>query len=439
MTWEPGGANSFVLRAIQVKMEGDMVDASGMLDLAPADGVGDTGPPVAETPGREGQGRESGAAEAAGDLPGMGITLDRQSGRVHVSLQGKRLTVGHFAALRQLAPVVESHPALLGGGGWQAAGNVVWQRAGFRTAGSWQGPLLVRGLSVAVEGLAVPVQFATAPLQLRGNGWKISGGVVSVGPLEARVDVSAEEAVAGEAGFAHRPMALQIRMEEADLRALDQVVRLAEPQEGGFLRRTFSLRGQRSPGWVKSRSLVAKVYVRKVLIEDSKYYDVAGDVFWDGAILEARNISLRSRFGTVRAALRGDLGGARPRWWWSVAGRNLPWRGGEVDVESEWTAEGAIQSLPEGARGLSEIVWRPAGGNEGGGGTMTRVTLRWNPGSEEPVICPQCVEFRSGGDVGVGDCEASNGTNVRCPLEDPRTGEKHEISLPISLFGLGAN
>jgi hypothetical protein len=448
MRWRPEAAGAFTLRTMQVKLEGNTVEGGGFLDLAAVDPqdspvVSRESPVVSRqsptAPNEAAAPLPDAEASAAADLPRIGFTLDRQSGKIVAELQGTRLAGEHFDALRQLAPVIDGRPALLAGGRWQASGNAVWQRTSFRGPGEWNGQLLVRGLAVPVDGLASPVVFRSAPLQLRGAGWRITGASAEVAGIAAKADVAVDAPLPGSPSLVYRPTTLNLTLDELDLRKLDAAVRFAAAEDRGFLSRTFSLRGPGRPLWLRNRSLAAKVYIRKVLIEDSKYYDARGDLFWDGVALEARNISVQSRFGPIQAALRANLAAETPRWSWSLLGRNLPWRGGELDLASEWNAEGAIESLPETARGNSEITWRRSAGVDSDVASSVRVSLRWNPGAREPQICPQCVEFRSGSEVGVGGCEASNGTTLRCPLEDPRTGEKHEINLPISLFGLGAN
>lgn len=427
MRWQPEAAGAFTLRTIQVKLAGNTVEGGGFLDLAGVD------PPEPSPPAPVAQ------VLPPVELPKIRFNLDRQSGQIGVGLEGAKLTAEHFDAVRQLAPVVSSRPSLLGTDRWQATGNAVWQRAAFRDRGDWAGQLVVRGLTLPVEGLAAPVLFRSAPLEFRGTGWRILGASAEVAGISAQADVSVGLPPPGSPSLRYRPTTLNLTLDELDLRKLDRAVRLASPEDRGFLSRTFSLRGPGRPAWLRNRSLAAKVYIRKVLIGDSKYYDLRGDLFWDGEVLEARNISARSRFGPIQGALSANLGGETPQWSWSLLGRNLPWRGGEVDVSGAWTAEGAIQSLPELARGNAEIVWRRNAGVDSEEASSVLVSLGWNPGGKEPVICPQCVEFRSGLEFGVGGCESSNGTTLRCPLEDPRTGEKHEINLPISLFGLGAN
>jgi hypothetical protein len=434
MRWRPESAGAFTLRAMQVKLEGNMVEAGGFLDLA-ADTPAETPGAVQDAPGPS-PGPE---APPAQDLPQIGFTLDRQSGQIRVQLQGTRLAGEHFDALRQLAPVVTGRPPLLEAGRWQASGNAEWQRTSFRNPGEWNGQLLVRGLSVPVDGLDAPVMFRSAPLQLRGAGWRMTGASADLAGIAAKVDVAVDAPFPGSSSLVYRPTTLKLTLEELDFHKLEDAVQFTPTEDLGFLSRTFSLRGRGRPAWMRNRSLAAKVYIRKVLIEDSKYYDARGDVFWDGVTLEARNMLVRSRFGPIQAAFQANLGGEAPQWSWSLQGRNLPWRGGEVDLLSEWRAEGAIQSLLEAARGNAEITWRRSAGVDSEEPSSVRVSLRWNPGAREPVICPQCVEFRSGPEFRIGGCESSNGTTLRCPLEDPRTGEKHEINLPISLFGLGAN
>ncbi|MCC6263651.1 MAG: hypothetical protein IT169_08745 [Bryobacterales bacterium] len=426
LIWLPDPA--FALRSLYLSLEGERMEGRGALDLEPARGD------AADGAGAEG----AKPVDGTGENPLFGFAIDRQDGRMQVSLEGRELAPAHFRALERLAPIT-SPPPLLEGERWAASGSAVWRRAGYRDRGGWHGQLLVRGLSIPVNGFASPVVFSVAPLQLRDDTWKLSGAKAKVGDIPVKVDAALESPPAHASDHASRELALHLTFEELSLAQLQREVILQQADSRGFLSRTFSPGAPAPPAWLRNRSLLAKIYIKKVLIENSKYYDVRGDLYWDGASLDVRNITLQSRFGALQAQIRPHLEVSPPVWNWTAIGQNLPWRSGEVELREDFTATGSLDSILSRSEGRSEIAWRRMGSAEWPAGSVTRVSLRWLPGVEGPTICAQCVEFRSGSEIYLGSCERGNGTTYRCLLEDPRTGQEHEINLPISLFGTGAN
>lgn len=436
LLWQPEPA--FALRAMDVRLEGDRVEGRGLLDLKAA-GDEDEDEEAGERaaiPSATPLGR---AGTKSGVFPAFGFAMDRQNGRFQISVEGRELTPSHLNAIERVAPVTVQRPTLLEGSGWSASGNAAWQRSGFRDRGGWQGQLLVRGLSIPVNGLASPVVFSAAPLQWRGDFWKLSGASAKVGGISVKVDATVERAAIRNDEMATRPIELRLAFDELTLAQLQEQLVLHGVDSRSFLSRTFSTSTPPPPSWLRNRSLLARIYIKKVLIEDSKYYDFRGDLYWDGPVLELRNISVQSRFGMLQAQVRPHLEASPPKWSWTVMGRNLPWRTGEIDLREDFSATSTLDSVLSQVEGRTEIVWRRPGSSEWPAPSSTRLSLKWLPGVEDPSICAQCIEFRSGAEVYVGDCERGNGTTYRCLLEDPRTGQKHEINLPMSLFGTGAN
>ncbi|MDZ7638344.1 MAG: AsmA family protein [Bryobacterales bacterium] len=439
LLWQTESKAPFALKQIQVRLEGDAVAGEGRLDLD-ATLKGDAGQ---EPTGDERDHLDAAAAPAAegvvAALPSFAFALERRTGRLNASLEGRRITAAHLDAIRQLAPLAEGRPPLLDGDRWHASGRVNWQRSGFRDRGGWHGQLVVRGLSAPVNGIASPVLIGAAPLQLGGRSWKVTGATAKVGGVPVRFDATAEEPGSGFPATNTPALSLALWFDELSLTQLQEQIELPLADSRGFISRTFSPRSPAASNWLRTRVLVAKVYIKKVLIEESKYYDFRGDLYWNGSSLEVRNISLQSRFGLMQAQLRAKLDADRPQWAWTVMGRNPGWRSGEIEIRGEFSATGNLESVLGATGGSTEISWRRPANGEMPLPSVTRLSLRWLPGVEEPTICAQCVELRMGTEVAMGDCDRGNSTTYRCQLEDPRTGQKHEINLPISLFGSGAN
>ena len=430
LVWQQEGGARFALRDMAFRVKGEEVEGRGLLDLA-ADEPTETVPGKvlpAPTPPE--------LADSA--LPAFGFSMDRQTGRLHASIEGKSLEAAHFDAIRQVAPAVRQRPPLLEGGRWRASGNAVWQRTDYRDPGGWFAQVIVRGISLPVAGVADPVVFQTLPLTLRGNSWKITGATVQTGKIRYRLDATSSSSPSGSTAT-FRPLSLRLAFNELSLKDIEAQLRLPPQVSRGFLSRTFSLGNAGTPPWLRNRSLAAKVYIQKVLIGNSNYRELSGDLYWDGASFELRNISMTSRFGLVKGHLRANLANESPEWYWTAQGRRLPWRGGEIDFDDDMSATGPLEGVLERVSGSTELTWRRPANADGGLPSLLRAKLRWLPGVDEPNICQTCAEFRTGGDVWLGGCSKSNGTGYRCTLDDPRTGQKREINLPMSLVGLGAN
>ncbi len=426
----------FALRSLNLRLEGDRTEGSGLLDAEPVPGEGEDAEPAA-SPEATSSPAEA-AKTSAPEYPSFGFDLNRQSGGLTVSVKGRKLTPEHLNVIARLAPVEMERPALLQGDGWEASGDVVWRRAGFRDAGVWRGQLLVHNLSVAVNGLASPVEFRAAPLELRGAAWRLKGALAKVGEVSVKIDATHSAPGARSAGFSGRDVSLKLSFDELSLAQVAREVTVRTADSRGILRRTFAPGVPEPPAWMRARSLLAKINIKKVLIEDSKYYNLQGDLYWDGTSPEFRNISVESRFGLLQAQIGLNLESETPQWSWTAIGRNLPWHSGDLEIREDFSATGTPDSMLSRMEGRSEIVWRRPPSPEWPSPSMTRVALKWLPGAEEPFLCAECVEFRSGLEVYAGGCERGNGTSYHCLLQDPRTGQEHTINLPISLFGTGA-
>src|SRR5690606_9692745 len=211
----------------KLRLEGDRVEGSGLLDLNPASDDAASDDEASEDEKGEAAANPTPnplekAGNASREFPAFGFDMDRQSGRLQVSVEGRGLNASHLNAIERLAPVTVQRPPLLEDSRWEASGNAVWQRAGFRERGGWHGQLLVRGLSIPVNGLASPVVFSAAPLQLRGDAWKVTGASAKVDGIAVKVDATVERAAVRNGENATRQLALRLAFDELTLAQLQE-------------------------------------------------------------------------------------------------------------------------------------------------------------------------------------------------------------------------
>lgn len=421
LAWQPEDAPSrFLLRDLDLRIEGDLFSGAGVILLPPLPAPG----------------TDAGGAEPPPGDPASGAQLEfqvnRASGQQALRLSGNAIERGHLAALELLATDIDHGAPLLSGTGWTGKGALHWQRPAYRTRGAWQGSLQIRSLVHPVDGFRTPVNLESALLDLRGAVWHLRQMRGSLGRIAFQGEMSHQPGAA-------RPYQLTLRTEVLDLAALDTALRLDSEDARGFFRRTFSRRQRANPAWLRQRALIAKIHSKSVLIEEYKYSDMKGDLYWDGEDLEIRNISFRSRFGLFHGIAAAEFSEGGPVWTCHLAGEHEAWEGGTLQMALNRSARGGLGALFGNASGETEVRWEREPGEQEGGATSVRARLLWRAGGAGPEICDDCVELRNEDGVWLGSCNQSNGTGYRCQMEDPQTSQRMEMELPISMVGTAPN
>ncbi len=223
-------------------------------------------------------------------------------------------------------------------------------------SGEWSGEYELANARIAVDGLADPLRIQSASVKLNG----------------ARVAVTKLRAKAGQIAFtgdyhweptAIRPHKFNIAIEEADTAELVRLLAPALVRERGFLERTLRLDSAPAPDWLKGRRADGTISIGALTAGDlSVSVNPIGDnparLLWDAGIARLIGIDGTVLSGNLAgAAVAGDLevdlgidqkGGA-PRYHFDGKINDAPYKGGKLDLEGSFDAEGEGLQLIESA------------------------------------------------------------------------------------------
>lgn len=237
-------------------------------------------------------------------------------------------------------------------GEWR--GQLHYRRGAEKEQG-WTGKLMLEDATIPVPGLASPVHFDSARVQ-------IDRARVVLDRIEAKVGVVP---VTGE--YRYEPLAARPHRVRLATGALDAT--LLEAQLGPTLRRGSSLIARALgrtpvPDWMKSRNVDGTLQMGALLIGGTRLENVRAHLLWDVAQAELNGIQARVEKGALTGKLSVDLRGARPAYRFTGRVKGVAWQGGHVD------AEGTVSSAGSGAQLLagmtSEGTFTAAGVDLGG-------------------------------------------------------------------------
>ena len=419
LVWKSDEDAGFCLRDLELRIQGDDLSGTARID-ADSQLSNDLAIPVAENTDLPDVPEATGAAFA--------IQLHRSSGQLSLKLSGDEINRRHLDIVGRLVPLAAQPIPLLQGNGWRGKGNLQWSRASFRHAGEWKAQLSVRDVETGVAGFRQPVHFQSGTLEIAGERWDLLRASGTLNGVTFRGDL---KHVPGDL----RPYQFVLRTKDLDLAALDAAVAPAMQSPRGFFQRTFVRSSISSTVFPQHRSVLVKFSAESVLINNSRYSELEGQVYWDGSTIEIRNIRFQSRFGRFHGFARAILSGSRPAWNASLSGANDSWDGGTLDMELQRQAQGGLGALFGDAAGEANLVWHNSHAPGLPQDSVLRARLIWEGDRAEPEICEHCIELRSPEGIWLGSCNQSNGTGYRCLLEDPRTSQQLEMELPMSMVG----
>lgn len=455
LSWIPASGTPFTLHRTDLHMDRSDISGSTYIRLDNQASGEDAAQPSEEQPEAPKQtgnapvatasatnttGSAASAANGPDDFPGkqptdarLEFAIDRGLGRLNLKLTGDALQAKHFAALNLLVPDLNPQPALLNDTGWTAKGTLLYERAEHRARGIWQSHTLqIRNLSSSIDGLTAPVVLDSASFDLRGDAWRLNQMSGRLNQIRFRGDASHQPNT-------QRPYQLRLNLGDVDLEALDKAIRWEYADDRGFLRRTFSRSGRTAPAWLRQRALFAKINTTSVLINEDKYANWKGDLYWDGENLDLRNISFRSRFGLFHGIAAATLGTPAPNWNTYLQVKNESWGGGALEMNMHGRAQGGFAALFGNIERQVELTWQSASSEQEAVRATVRANLNWRAGATQPEHCERCVELRNHDGVWLGSCNESNSTVYRCQMIDPQTEQPLEMELPIPPVGSSAD
>jgi AsmA family len=213
--------------------------------------------------------------------------------------------------------------------------------------GEWSGEYELQNARIPVEGLADPLRIQSAAVKLSGKQVSVTGLRAKAGGIAFRGDYRWEP-------DAVRPHKFNIAIEEADIVELERLLAPALVRERGFLARTLRLDAAPAPDWLKARRADGTVSIGTLTVGDTKAHLEQARMLWDKTLVRFVGIlgyvdQARVDQATAAGDLEIDMEGNTPHYHFDGKLQELPYKGGKLDFEGTFEADGMGAQLLETA------------------------------------------------------------------------------------------
>jgi hypothetical protein len=187
----------------------------------------------------------------------------------------------------------------------------------------------------SVPGIADPVRVASA----------------TVGLQQAAITVTRLKAKAGDISFSgewrrtgEKASRLQLTIPEASAEELGRVLAPSLQRRQTFLARALR-RVAPLPDWLRTRAVVGGVRIGLLHIAGEDVEDLRGNLQWRGPEVELTGLEATILDARAKASLLVSLRAAEPSY--TLEGRltQLPWRGGQLELDAKLQTEGTGPNL----------------------------------------------------------------------------------------------
>jgi hypothetical protein len=205
-------------------------------------------------------------------------------------------------------------------------------------AGVWTGEYELQNAVMEVPGLAAPLRFSTASVEMKGGGIQISRIRAHAGTVKLEGDYRFDP----DAGRPHR---VRITIPELQLAELERLMLPTLQRHEGFLARTFRLRKEALPKWLLEREVDGSIQVNNLLNGDSPIGEFRAHLVWDGPTILLSNVDCR--LDTMRATGKMSVNVALSAPAYHLTGNveNLDYRNGQLDIDGDLETSGTAQDL----------------------------------------------------------------------------------------------
>jgi AsmA protein len=218
------------------------------------------------------------------------------------------------------------------GGLWR--GSLKYARAGQET-GAWAGGFTVEKTQWSIPGVADPVRVASASVALQPAAVALTKLKGKVGDIQ----FTGEWRRTGE-----KSSRLQLTIPEADAEELERVLGPSLQRRQTFLARALR-RVAPIPEWLRTRAVLGNVRIGLLHIGGEDLQDVRANLQWRSTEVEFTGLEARMLEARARGSLLVNLRAAEPIY--TLEGRltQLPWRGGQLELDAKVETTGIGQNL----------------------------------------------------------------------------------------------
>lgn len=220
-------------------------------------------------------------------------------------------------------------------GTWK--GWIAFERSGDHP-GVWSGEYDLQNALMDIPGVAAPLRFTSASVEMKNSGIHIDHIRAHVG----LVKIEGEYRYDPDAGRPHR---IRIHVAEIQLAEIERLMLPTLRRNESFLARTFRLRKETLPAWLQEREVDGSIQVDSLLDGDSPVGAFRAHLVWDGPSLVLSNADCR--LGGMHATGKITLSVDQRAPVYHLAGtiENLDYRNGQLDVDGELDTSGLAESL----------------------------------------------------------------------------------------------
>jgi hypothetical protein len=216
----------------------------------------------------------------------------------------------------------------------QWSGNLHYHRAADEAA--WSGRLALTDATIAIPGLADPVQLNSAHAQIDGARVVLDRIDAQAGKLAFTGDYRYEPGVA-------RPHRLRLRAESWDAADLEAELMPTLRRSTNLIAR--ALGRPMVTDWLRQRNLDGTLQIDDLLLAAGHLENFRARVLWDVARVQVENIQARLDRAELTGRLDVNLRGSRPNYKLTSTVKGMNWQSGRVDVESELETFGTGMQL----------------------------------------------------------------------------------------------
>jgi hypothetical protein len=220
-------------------------------------------------------------------------------------------------------------------GTWR--GSIAYERID-DLPGVWSGQYDLQNTVVEIPGLATPIRFASASVEIKDGQIQISRIHARAGAVTLEGDYRYDPA-------AGRPHRLRLNIPELQLSELERLMLPTLRRSEGFLARTFRLSKETLPKWLLDREVEGDIHVARLLNGESPIGEIRARLVWDGPAIVLSGLDCRLDDMHAQGKLTLNLDKPSPAYTWTGAIENLEYRNGRLDLEGEILTSGIAESL----------------------------------------------------------------------------------------------
>lgn len=218
-------------------------------------------------------------------------------------------------------------------GSWK--GQLEFHKQG-NPPGHWAGAFQIEGASIAVPGLAEPVELASARVTLRDGG-------LLMDRIEGRAGAIDFKGEYRHVDGAERPDQFRLSAAGADIQELERLLMPALRREESLLTRALRFGRASTPEWLANRRAEAAVEIGSLTAAGMPLDKVRVHVRWEGTSVEATDLAAQIGAGSLTGRLSANLRGSQPAYRLAARIRGASWMNGK------WDGRGTLQTAGTGA------------------------------------------------------------------------------------------